>query len=129
MLKKQNHGNTALLKLDNSGNSDEFKDAITDRQYYNFASSSSSFQANQHLCHECTKSDLRAKVKSNLAYNEYKQILKSHSHEKYAIIMLILIIVTLYWFKNLNTNTNGNGNGCSANMGTGKTTILKKFNK
>ena len=54
--------------MDNNGNVPEYKDAINRNLIPNINSFTSN---NQHVCHECTKTDLRAKVETNNAYNQY----------------------------------------------------------
>jgi hypothetical protein len=54
--------------MDNNGNVPEYKDAINRNLIPNINSFTSN---NQQICHECTKTDLRAKVETNNAYNQY----------------------------------------------------------
>lgn len=54
--------------MDNYGNVDEFRDSIYSKPNHN---SYSSLNSNQQTCHECSKLDLRAKVETNQAYNQY----------------------------------------------------------
>jgi hypothetical protein len=123
-----------LLKIDTAGNSDNYRELISERKVQNSISSSTFQVSQQQTCHECAKLDLRTKVETNLAYNEYKQMIRARTHEKYTVIVLIVFIIILIWFRNgitisIGNVINGSANSCSGVISNHQTrkNCLNKF--
>ena len=122
-----------MLKRDTLGQSDNYREAISERNVQT-SISSTNFQINQQqqTCHECAKLDLRTKVETNAAYNEYKLMIKARTHEKYTIIVLIFVIICLIWFRHaivagINSTLNGHSAGCNGIINNNRKNCLNKF--
>jgi hypothetical protein len=64
----KHHGKTLIITIDSYGTVQDYKDAVNSKIAQNI---NSNLQTNGQVCHECQKLDLRSKVETSQAYNQF----------------------------------------------------------